>query len=426
MQESLLHFIWKFQQLNSRTLQSDSGAKITVLHPGYKNQDAGPDFKNARIKIDQIVWNGHVEIHVNAADWHRHKHQHDDAYDNVILHVVWKNDAIVRRKDQTVIPALELMNIVDQQLILKHDRFFESGNEILCNRYLNTTKAITIHNMLDKVLAERLERKSKLVFKEIAFTDNDWEEISWRMLCKNFGFKTNAEPCYDLGRSTPFKLLKKESDSLQTIEAILFGQAGFLEEDLTDDYFEQLKKEYVFRKKKYELGRRLDKHQWKFLRLRPGNFPTIRIAQLAAMIGGNPNLFSSLINFNSIAELRATLHASQSSYWQEHYNFGIKAGAKVGRLGQSSIDNILINTVAPILFAYGIHRDNEDFRERAIEVLTSVKAEVNAKTKKWIASGMDINNAFDSQAVLELFNQYCLRKKCLSCNIGAELIRSSE
>lgn len=424
MEESFLHFIWKFQQLNSRELQSQTGAKITILDPGFKNQDAGPDFKNAKIKIGEILWNGNVEIHVNAADWYRHNHQVDDAYDNVILHVVWKNDDVIKRKDQTIIPALELKNIVDEKLILNHDRFFESRNEILCKRYLNKTKPITIHNMMDKVLAERLEQKSNLIFKEIAFTDNDWEEISWRIFCKNFGFKTNADSFYDLGKSTPFKLLKKESDSLQNIEAILFGQAGFLEDDYSDDYFSSLKKEYFFRQKKYSLERRIDKHQWKFLRLRPANFPTIRIAQLAALVVNNINLFSTLVNFSSLKDLKENLQSFQSEYWQNHYNFGIKAKSKVGKLGQSSIENILINTVAPILFAYGIHKDNEEYKEKALELLTSVKPEINATTKKFMESGMDIINAFDSQAVLELFNQYCLRKRCLNCAIGVELIRS--
>jgi hypothetical protein len=244
------------------------------------------------------------------------------------------------------------------------------------------------------------------------------------MLCKNFGFKTNADTFYDLGKSTPFKLLKKESDDLQNVEAILYGQAGFLEEEINDGYFQKLKKEYTFRNNKYGLNRRIDKHQWKFLRLRPANFPTIRIAQLASLIVNNPNLFSLMVNFTSMRDLRKSLQFMQSSFWQEHYNFSTKSSARIGSLGKSSIDNILINTVAPILFAYGIHKDNEEYKERSIEVLTSVKAEVNATIKKWIESGLDVKNAFDSQAVLELFNQYCLRKKCLSCNIGSELIRS--
>jgi hypothetical protein len=426
MEDSFLHFVWKFQQFNNRTLQSETGLKVTILDLGYQNRDAGPDFKNVRIKIGEIVWNGNVKIHVHAADWQRHSHQEDDAYDNVILHVVWKNESIVRRKEQTVIPVLELKDIVDQKLILNHNKFFESANEILCNRYLDKVKPITIHNMMDKVLAERLQAKLNLIFKEIALTDNDWEEISWRILCKIFGFKTNAEVFYDLGKSTPFKLLKKESDTVQNIEAILIGQAGFFEEDIADGYFQQLKKEYLFKKKKYDLDRRIDKHQWKFLRLRPANFPTIRIAQVSSIIGGNPNLFSTLIHFNSFQELRKNPESLQSSYWRGHYNFGKQATSTVGKLGRSSIDNILVNTVPPILFAYGIHKDQEEYTDRAVEVLTCVKTEINATTKKWVAFGMVIKNAFDSQASLHLYNQYCLTKRCLNCNIGAELIRSGQ
>jgi len=216
------------------------------------------------------------------------------------------------------------------------------------------------------------------------------------------------------------------SDNLQKVEAILFGQAGLLEDEVPDDYFERQKKEYAFTQKKYNLERKIDKHQWKFLRLRPANFPTIRIAQLAALVSNNSNLFSTLVNFRTLKDLREKLQSLQSEYWQYHYNFGVKAKSRVGRFGQSSIDNILINTVTPILFAYGIDKDSEEYREKALDLLTSVKPESNSITKKCVESGINIKNAFDSQAALELFNQYCLRKRCLDCAIGVELIRTGE
>jgi len=424
MEESFLHFTWKFQQFNTRNLISDSGQKITVLQPGFQNSDAGPDFNSAKIKIGEITWNGSVEIHINAKDWYRHNHQTDDAYNNVVLHVVWKNDAFIERKDKTIVPTLELKDIVDEQVIHNYNQLFEPDDEILCRKFIDMVKPITVLSMKDKVLAQRLEAKSEEIFREIALTDYDWEEISWRMLCRNFGFKTNAHPFYELGKSMPLKILKKESQQLRMIEALLFGQAGFLEEEFDDPYFLELKNEYIFRKKKYTIERRLDKYQWKFLRLRPANFPTIRIAQLAKLVSKSENLLSLFINYASIKELKNDFEIVQSSYWQKHYNFGKPAKTTIGRLGKASVENILINTAAPLLFAYGIHKDMEELKEKALELLASVNAEKNSITKRWDSLGMEIKSAFDSQAMIELYNQYCMRKRCLSCSIGTDIIRA--
>lgn len=425
MEESFLHFIWKFQLLNSRELQSDAGQEIVVLHPGNQNTDAGPDFSNAKIKIGDIIWNGNVEIHINSKDWYRHNHQSDDSYYNIVLHIVWKNDASIKRKDKTIIPTLELKKLVDHKLILKYNQLFVPGDEILCHQFIESVKSITILNMLDKTLAQRLEKKSTIIIRQISMTNGDWEEISWRLLCGNFGFKTNAYPFEELAKSLPFKILKRESLQENAIEALLFGKAGFLEECIEDSYFKELKMNYVFLQKKYKLERRLDKHQWKFLRLRPGNFPTVRIAQLAKFVANHKSLFSFLINYSTIKELKNGLNTIQSTYWQEHYNFGVSAKSHVGKLGSSSIDNILINTVAPLLFAYGIYKDKVDLKEKAMELLASVKPEINSITKKWKALEFDIKSAFDSQALIELYNEFCKKKRCLNCSIGVDIIKSS-
>jgi len=425
MDESFLHFIWKFQQLASRELKTESGLKIILLQPGFKNTDAGPDFKNATIKIGDIVWNGNVEIHMTVKDWYRHNHQNDDAYDHVVLHVVWKNDGQVHRKDKTIIPTLELKNIVDEKLLLNYRKLFTQGNEILCNRFFSHVKDITILSMKDKALAQRLEEKSQIIFREIALTDHDWEEISWRLLSKIFGFKTNANSFYELAKSIPFKILKKESCNVMTIEALLFRQGGFLEEDSKDTYFLELKNEYRFKQKKYSLERRIDKHQWKFLRLRPANFPTIRIAQLSTLVASNNSLVSLFINYPSIRELKRGLEPSQSNYWRQHYNFGKPSKTKISRLGKLSVDNILINTIVPLQFAYGLYKDLGELKEKALELLASIKPEKNSITKTWADLGMEIKTAFDSQALIELYNQYCLNKRCLNCSIGVDLLSTS-
>lgn len=425
MEEAFLHFIWKFQPFNTRDLLTESGQKILVLQPGSANIDAGPDFKNAKIQIGEIIWNGSVEIHIQAKDWYNHKHHQDEASNNVVLHVVWKNDASIERKDNTVIPTLELKNLVDQHPRLNYKQLFEPGEEILCRRFTHKIKPITVLSMKDKVLAQRLESKSEKIFREIALTNYDWEEITWRVLCRNFGFKTNAHPFYELGKSMPLKILKKEAHSQETVEGLLFGQAGFLEEEYDDPYFLALKNEYTFGLKKHSLERWLDLHQWKFLRLRPANFPTIRIAQLAALVSSQENLLSFFIHYRSIKELLEGLKTSQSSYWQKHYLFGKPTKSTIGKLGVSSVDNILINRVTPLLLAYGIHKDMDEMKERALELLASVKAVKNSITNKWMALSMEIKSAFDSQAIIEFNNEYCMRKRCLSCSIGTDVIRSS-
>ena len=422
MEEAFLHFIWNFQHFTSRELLSESGQKITIFHPGYKNSDAGPDFINAKVKIDDVIWNGNVEIHINAQDWIRHNHQRDEAYDSVILHVVWINDASIRRKDNTVIPTFELRKLVDAQLIQKYNQLLEPQEEILCRRFLNQIKPITLLSMMDKVLAQRLEVRAEKIFREIAFTDNDWEEITWRMLCRNFGFKTNAFTFYELAKSLPLKILKKESGNLMTIEALLFGQAGFLEEESEDAYFGELAKEYRFKQKKYGLERNLDKHQWKFLRLRPANFPTIRIAQLAALVARQPNLFSLFMDYDTISELKNELAIEQSTYWVKHYLFGKPSKDHSKKLGQSAIENLLINTAAPLLFAFGVHKDREDLKEKSMLLLSSLHAEENSITKRWKTSDIAVGSAFDSQALIELFNAYCQKKRCLNCAVGVEIL----
>ena len=421
MEESFLHFIWKFQYFNKRPLESDSGHEIVIFNAGFQNSNAGPDCMNAKIKIDEITWNGNVEIHVNAKDWYRHNHDRDTACENVVLHVVWKNDTSVLRKDNTAIPTLELKNIIDENLILNYNKLFVPGHEILCKNFLESRNPIKIFNMMDKALTQRLEKKAEYILRLIALTNGDWEEIAWQLLCKNFGFKANAYPFSELTKSLPFKILKKESDQATTIEALLFGQAGFLEKEIDDPYFNVLKKEYLFKQKKYKLERRLDEHQWKFLRLRPANFPTIRIAQLSNLIANHKNLFSFFTNYSTTAQIKKDLKAVQSDYWKSHYHFDKKSNTKIGLLGKSSVDNILINTVAPLVFTYGIHKNEEDLKEKAMELLTEVKPEANSIINKWKDLGVEVKSAFDSQALIELYNEYCLRKRCLNCSIVVDI-----
>lgn len=423
MEEAFLHFVWRYQHLNARELFAHNGQSVTVFQPGYKNTHAGPDFSDAKIKIGDIVWNGHVEIHVFASDWERHGHQKDAAYENVILHVVWKNDAEVHRMDGSPIPVLELQHLVDQQLIEKYRQLTTTGDEILCRKFMPQVPDITRMSMLDKVIAERLKVRAHRIFRQVALTGNDWEEIAWRMLCANFGFQTNKEAAQTLGKSMPLRILKKERGNLQVLEALLFGQAGFLDGEAADDYQSELKHAYAFRQKKYELHRRLDRHQWKFLRLRPANFPTVRIAQLAALVHVHSNIFSLMVDFSSPSALKKSLSVTQSAYWHQHYDFAKTPKSPMGLLGVSSAENIIINTVAPLLFAYGRHRDDETLKDKAIQLLGDIRAEKNAIITRWKSAGVEIGSAFDTQALLELYKSYCLKKRCLECAMGIKIIK---
>jgi hypothetical protein len=425
MEEAFLHFIWRFQQFDHSSLLTDTGQHISVFDPGHKNSDAGPDFKNAKVRIGEIVWNGSVEIHINSSDWNRHNHQADAAYNNVILHVVWKNDAVIHRHDGTILPALELKHIVNPNILTKYQQLLTPEDDILCRRYLPGVKYLTKYQMLDGALARRLEHRSEQIFREIGFTDNDWEAIAWRLLARNFGFKTNADPFMELAKSLPLNILKKEAHSRMTIEALLFGQAGFLEEDPVDDHQSELRREFDFKSAKYKLERRLSRYQWKFLRLRPANFPTVRLAQLTDFISRHPNLFTLFVDHSSPKALLEELHCEQSSYWGEHYDFGKKSKTPIGGFGRMSVENIVINTVVPLLFSYGIHKDHEEMKEKAVQLLLELKHEKNNIINRWQNAGLEIKSAFDSQALIEQFNSFCLKKQCLRCPVGAEIIRTA-
>lgn len=424
MEESFLHFIWKFQHFERQDILTDSGLRVSVFEPGHKNSDAGPDFKNARIRIGEIVWSGHVEIHVNASDWNRHRHQDDPAYNNVILHVVWKNDSESRAQDGNAIPVLELKNRIPHSLLARYRALLTPETEILCAGQIGNVRQITVYNMIDQALARRLQTRAQAIFREIGLTNQDWEEIAWRMLAKNFGFKTNAETFLHLAKSIPVKILKKESHDLIAIEALLFGMAGFLDGQPVDEYQERLTREYVFKSKKYNLEQRLSRHHWKFLRLRPPNFPTIRIAQLAGFVAGNSGLFTLFIDQVKSPDHLKLLAMSQSEYWHRHYDFGLKSKVSIGQLGRQSIENIVINTIAPLLFAYGWHQDNEQMKEDAAQLLTLLKPEKNSIISKWQSAGVKAKSAFDTQALIEQFNQFCIKKQCLNCPVGVEIIRS--
>lgn len=423
MNESFLHYIWQFQYFDKTDLQLATGEELLIIKPGNHNTDAGPDFGNAQIKIESINWAGHVEIHLKSSEWYSHKHEQDLAYENVVLHVVWENDKPVYRQDKTLLPTLELKNRVDEMLIHSYKKLVNSSSDIACEKNLRAVEPIVQLSMLDKALMQRLEAKSRLVTELLNSNRGDWEETTYQGLAKAFGFKINSDPFFELAKTVSFKTLQKQKSLLEK-EALLFGAAGMLTTKTKDEYITALYDEYQFLKKKFKLGEaELSPAQWKFLRLRPANFPTIRIAQLSSILHHHQNIFSKLIEAEGAKSLTNIFSVQQSSYWQKHYRFGKPAKGKVPELGESSIENLIINTVAPLLVAYGKSKDDQTYIDKAVDFLNQIAAEQNKITRQWGDLGVIIKSASDSQGSIELYNSFCKKRQCLNCTIGVAILK---
>ena len=423
MTEAFIHYLWQFQQFNKSLLKTVTDEALTIFRTGMLNTDAGPDFSNARLQIGEIEWIGNVEIHIRASDWQKHRHQHDRAYNNVILHVVWENDEIILRQDGSPIPTLALKQITDINLLSKYQELITANAPLIpCETHFKRVSDLSKIAVLDKALMKRLIQKSTFVEELLEQNKGDWEETTYQLLVRNFGFKLNSEPFLRLARVVPLKVLQKHKDNLFQIEAMLFGQAGLLIGD--DEYSNKLLQEYKFFMSKFSWeDKNLHLHEWKLLRTRPANFPTIRIAQLARLITQQKSFFSLFTQTDSIESLRKALLIEQSPYWQEHYEFGKKAAKRLRGLGMDSVNILLINTVIPLLACYAQKIDNQVFMDRAISFLEAFPAENNYITEIWREVGLEIKTAFDSQASIELYNHYCTQKKCLQCNIGVEILK---
>ena len=435
MSEAFLYFLWQYQYFTKHNLTTTDGDSIQVLHPGFRNHDAGPDFFNARLLIKDVEWGGTVEMHTKTSDWLAHRHQHDRAYDNVILHVVWQDDRATtgRRVDRAngmPLPTIELNTLTDAALIDRYALLSDSPDSIPCAGQFRSVQPLRLTSMLDKAMLQRLERKAAGVQAVFQATGGDWEETAYRLLAVNMGFKINAEPMAQLSRALPLKAMLKHRDALLQAEAMLFGTAGLLDTideprpGMADEYAVALQREYRFLSVKYQLSnKQVTAHAWKWGRLRPANFPTLRLAQLARLVTKHASLFSLFVGSNGADTLMKSLQVTPSDYWLSHYRFGKATEATVPALGENSAQNIVINTVVPLLAAYAHHRGEPGYIDRAITLLEQLPAEKNRLTNGWNALGLGVRTAFDSQASIELYNEFCSVKKCLSCQIGAGLLK---
>ncbi len=420
MKEDFLHFIWKHGLFEKNNLIADNGEKVEVLNPGEPNYDAGPDFFNAKIKSTNTIWVGNVEIHVRSSDWIKHKHNTDKAYDNVILQVVADHNTPVYRTDGEQIPTLELS--FNPRIYNNYLNLVQNKEWIPCESTIFKVDPFQLKHWLQRVLVERLEDKSREISFMLQYQKYDWDETFYQQLARNFGFKTNAQPFELLAKSLPYKYLAKHRNNLFQVEAMLFGQAGMLDDLISEDeYYCLLKKEYAFLKDKFSL-KPLGGHLWKFLRLRPSNFPTLRIAQFGMLIHQAERLFSRLLGCTNLGEIKTLFAVSASSYWDNHYSFHKETKTKKKLLGEDAVDVLIINTVVPFLFLYGMEKNLPEYKERALDFLDQMPPEKNSIITKWNSLGVKADNAFYSQALLQLKSKYCKFKRCLDCTIGRKII----
>ncbi len=423
MNEAILHFIWKYKPYLFNGLKTTNNEPIEVIDAGEYNSNAGPDFFNAKVKIGNTLWAGNVEIHINSSDWFNHNHQTDKNYDNVILHVVVKNDKQTVTSFGNPIPTLQIKypSEIETELLA----ITNSGSWIPCAGKIQAVNPFTVKSWVDKMMVERLEQKNELVNQTVKDCNGSWEEAFYRSVVRCFGLKVNALPAELLAKNTPLKILAKQKDNPFQLEAILFGQSGLLDNSENEDEYQlSLRIEYNYLQKKFNLTP-IDVSLWKFLRMRPAAFPTIRIAQLAMLIHKSSSLFSKLIEVESYAEMVSMLTVNTSEYWETHYTFGNKSTKQSKQLGSQTIKTIVLNSVIPFMFAYGESRGKPELKEKALNLLEKLPVEKNSTMDGFRKIGFEAQSAFDSQALLYLKTNYCDTRKCIFCNIGSSILLKS-
>ena len=419
MKESILHYVWQYKLFNTHELRTTDGEAVSVIDVGQHNTDAGPDFFNAKIRIGETLWAGNIEIHVLSSDWKRHGHHFNKAYDNVILHVVAVADTEVIRCDGEKISQL-ILNF-SPKIEENYDSLLAQKKWIACADRISSIPRIFVQSWKVALLTERLNSKVEAIEYLLEENNQHWEEAFYITIARNFGFGINSQAFEALAKSLPLSILAKHKNELFQIEALLLGQANLLSDEINDAYFSQLNKEYQFLQSKYQLTP-ISAVQWKFLRLRPDNFPHIKIAQFAALIHHSSKLFSKIIENPEIEYLQSLFGCQPSEYWHTHYRFGKKSNQKMKTLGALSVNGILINSVIPYLFCYAQHQGHQELKDTALQLLEQIPSERNSIIVKWEELGLKSTSAYDSQAFIQLKKEYCDEKKCLRCRIGHKVM----
>lgn len=421
MKEDFLHYVWQYKKFDFSNLNTATGDELTIVNSGHYLQLAGPDFFNAQVIIGNQKWAGNVEIHLKSSDWYLHHHEKDTAYDSVILHVVWEHDTPIFRKDNSELPVLELKNFVSNEVLNSYQHLTSSKSWIYCENQIKTVDDFVVKNWQERLFFERLERKSVPFQQLLQETENDWEAVLFYMLAKNFGLNTNGDIFLKMAKSLPFSVVRKERFDFENLEALFFGRADLLPLKAEDLYAKELKTRFDYLVQKHQL-KSVILEPVQFFKHRPDNFPTIRLAQLAMLYYKQHNLFAQLIETRSVQDFYTLFNLSVSDYWQTHYQFDKESPKKKKQFSKSFIDLLLINTIVPIKFAFAKSQGKE-ISEEVLDLFRTISPEKNTIIDKFLQFGIASKNAFDTQSLLALKNEYCNHNKCLQCAIGIQLLK---
>ena len=422
MREDFLHYVWQYKKFDFSNLTTVSGELLTITNCGNYLQRTGPDFFNAQIVLGNQKWAGNVEIHVKSSDWYLHHHEKDPNYENVILHVVWEHDTPVFRKDNSEIPVLELKNYISKKDLENYQALASPKSWIYCESQIATIDSFVLSNWQERLFIERLERKYIPIEQLLKTTENNWEAVLFCMLAKNFGLNTNGETFLKIAKSIPFSIIRKESAEVENLESLLFGTADLFPVDVQDNYTKDLKNRFEYISQKHKL-KKIIIEPVQFFKHRPDNFPTIRLAQLAMLYHKRQNLFSKVIAAKTVTALHQLFEITISDYWQTHYQFDKESPKKKKQFSKSFIDLLVINTIVPIQFAYAKSQGKEA-SESLLDLLREIAAEKNVIIEKFSNFGIKAKNAFETQSLLQLKNEYCDHGKCLQCVVGIQLLKA--
>lgn len=419
IKEDLIQFVWQYGLFNQAHLKTLQHKELKIFKTGELNTNQGPDFLNCKIQIEDIVWAGNVEIHVNTSDFYKHKHHLDPAYKNIILHVVFENDIAVGDT-----PVLELKSLISKNIITRFVELNQNKKSIPCSEFINTVNDIVKSTWLQRLSIQRLENKCENLNNKLMLAQMDWETVCWQNIFKYSGGTVNKTAFELLAQNIDFKLLFKNSHKPFFTEAYLFGTAGMLNENYSDEYYQNLKKEFQFIKHTYQINE-LNNSIWKYMRMRPASFPGIRISQLANLINLYPRIFKEITDKPELNYIFNLFETSANTYWNNHYKFGETSELiEIKKMGKTIIDNLIINAIVPVLFSYGKTNNNPLLEELALNILEKLAPENNRIVREFKQVGLNCQNASDSQALIELKTNYCNYKKCLNCNIGSKIFRN--
>ncbi|MBD3864238.1 DUF2851 family protein [Olleya marilimosa] len=421
MQEDFLHYIWKLKKFETLNLQTTKGEQVVIQNVGTHNYHTGPDFFNAQLIIAGQLWAGNVEIHIKTSDWYVHNHEVDPNYDNVILHVVWEHDTPVFRKDNSEIPTIQLKNYVSQVALNNYAKLFNSKlTWINCENTIANVNPFFVTNWLERLFFERLESKAKAIEAILKASNNNWEAVLFKLLAKNFGLKVNGDAFFSLANSFDFSVVRKQQSNLQSLEALFFGQANMLEDDIQEAYYIALQKDYAFLKQKFKIDN-ANVSPFQFFRLRPPNFPSIRLSQLANVYHLHQNVFSKVIASDSVADIYKLFSVSTSPFWESHYTFDKVSSARKKHITKSFVDLLLINTIIPLKFCYA-KQQGKSIEEEIVSLMQQLKPEKNGIVDKFASLKVVSESALESQAIIQLKNLYCDKNRCLKCAIGNTIL----